>query len=192
MPHRYGFLLWALVFLVASGPTRLWAQADEGTSTEEPKTTQPVVEPQPRATAHATLNDFMEMYRKGDAESKKQMVAYLDPSLLSEEDRADAATLALRLAEFLDKYKLAGNAKFEELKSKLDDEEHCLLEFEIDPAEQETERPTDEEESTRCSILLVKQTDGLWQLDARVTKKLMMLETSMLMSRASMIGTDRD
>ena len=173
MSHRQGFLLWVLVFLVAPGPTVLLAQVGEGTSAGDPKTTQPVAEPPPRATAHATLNDFMEMYRKGDAESKKQMVAYLDLSLLSEEDRSDTATLALRLAEFLDNNKIASNAKFEELKSKLDVAEHCLLESE--PAETKTEQPTDEVGSRRCLVRLVQQSDGLWLFDAETVASIKVL-----------------
>lgn len=172
--HRQGFLLWVLAFLVAAGPTVLLAQAGEDTSAGEAKTTQPVVEPLPRATAHATLNDFMEMYRKGDAESKKQMVAYLDLSLLSEEDRSDTATLTLRLAEFLDNNKIASNAKFEELKSKLDDVEHCLL-LESEPVEPKTSQPTDELQSRRCLVRLVQQGDGLWQFDAETVASIKVL-----------------
>ena len=115
----------------------------------------------------------MELYRKGDAESKKQMVAYLDLSLLSEEDRANAATLALRLAEFLENNKVATNATFEELKSKPDLTKQCLLESE--PERKNAEKPKGGRETRPCLVQLVRQPDGLWQFDAKTVASIKVL-----------------
>ncbi len=153
-------ILLATLFLAAS-ILNLPVRAD---GTDGPDTAVPSSETEDtyRTDAHSCLSGFMRLYRQGDADSRQQLVEYLDVSELPGDDLDNAPTLALRLGEFLQHRKLATNAKFEELRSQGSRIEHCLL-------EQETG------EQLGCLVRLVRQPDGLWQFDARTVKSIALL-----------------
>ncbi|MFQ5428953.1 MAG: mechanosensitive ion channel family protein, partial [Phycisphaerae bacterium] len=135
--------------------------------------TRPTTQPAARSSAHLALNDFMQLYHKGDAESIGRMVAYLDQSLLDDEAKANVATLAQRLAQFMDENKIATQEAFERLKLHKSATEHCLYEMLETEAPQGGAAKSDEEPTASdkpkkvCRIRLVKQieSDGLWQFD---------------------------
>ncbi len=124
-----------------------------------------VLEAKPRASAHACLNDFMELYRKNDADARESIIQYLDISKLSDEDKANAVILALKLGEYLLDNELATNAKFEELRAKKDQPEHCLQYAESE----------EDEEHPECLVRLAAQPDGLWKFDGKTVASVMLL-----------------
>lgn len=143
-------------------------------------TSQPTVE-DPRTAAHSALNAFMELFQRDDAESRRQMAAYLDPSSLDEEARSNVVTLARRLAAFMAENEIATKQKYEALKLDKDASEHCLYETTEVIAETVGETPrrgegeTEERERKICHIRLVRQPDGRWQFDAATVKSIDLL-----------------
>lgn len=152
---------------------------------DEP-TTQPVTPtaaPAPRSAAHIALNDFLELYRKGDPESMREMTTYLDASALDEKTKANLSTLALRLGEFIDSRKIATPEVLQRLSLAKDADEFCiyqgkpLLESEAD---QPATQPGDEQkEATVCHIRLVKSDDGLWQFGPQTVAKIELLAATL-------------
>ncbi len=182
------WLFWGLWFTTACGSGVVAGQPAEekaaAAPTTQPAPAAPVVE-SPRASAHATFNNFMELYRSNDPESTQAMVAYLDLGLLDEDGRADSATLAQRLAEFMQDRKIATRAKYKELKQNRDAglTEFCLFQEREPVAEGAAETQPNEtgdaaaEPRSVCKIKLVQQVDGdgLWVFDAETVRGITLL-----------------
>lgn len=165
-----------LVLAFGSSPALVFGQNNN----REPKKTDanPRAREHPRHYAHTTLNSFMELYRKDDPASTKQMIEYLDQSQLDEEAKQDIATLAVRLAEFMATNEIATKAMFEELKQlKRDDEsvrEYCLYYATLTEIERKAVASTTDQKKPDCQIQLIKAGDH-WQFDGKTVARISLL-----------------
>jgi len=154
-------------------------------TTQEVKAAEAAAARKPQTVADFALNEFLELNRRGDAEARKLMSGYLDPRELDKGAQADLATLAVQLAEFLDKKKLVSPAVLEAIKLAPEATEHCLYyaaRFNVTvPTSQPTSKPATGEggESTEptqvCHVRFVKQEDGLWRFGPQTTAKIRLL-----------------
>ncbi len=183
---RRRFVFWRGVGLVCVFGLLMWPdmlRADEpATKPVPPADVATNVAPAPRSAAHIALNDFLELYKRGTPEARREMAAYLDPSKLDEEARKDLPTLANSLAEFIDTRKLAAPEVFDRIKLAENATEHCLFEGkpllqDIPESERaETSALEDDADGKKdelvCHIRLLREEDGLWYFGPETVLKI--------------------
>ncbi|MCB9852145.1 MAG: mechanosensitive ion channel family protein [Phycisphaerales bacterium] len=166
----------AIVAVAAFAIVNISARADEpATKPAQPPAAGPIDAPAPRSAAHITLNDFLELYKKGTPEARREMADYLDASRLDDDARKDLPTLANSLAEFIETRKLAEPEVFNQLRLAENATEHCL--FKGRPLVQDQpaigdNANTEQKPELVCHIRLVKGPDNLWRFDAETTAKI--------------------
>ena len=174
MMRYLGHFVWLGLLLVPGlSPSSALAQGENQDAAKTPRARE-----HPRSHAHTTLNSFMELYRKDDPESTKQMLEYLDQSELDDEAKQNVATLALRLAEFMARNDVATKAKFEALKLKKDEWgffEFCLYYATLTETESKTgDIAGDERKKRDCQIRLIK-VGKYWQFDGKTVARIDLL-----------------
>ncbi len=171
--------VWISALALLATSELLFAQ-EPATRPVQPPAAGPVDAPAPRSAAHIALNDFLELYKKGTPESRREMAEYLDPARLDDDARKDLPTLANSLAEFIESRHLAEPEVFNQLRLAEDAAEHCLFRGRPliqDKPSTETATEGGEEPESVCHIRLVRGEDKLWRFDAETVAKIKSLAT---------------
>ena len=141
-------------------------------TTQQVKAAEVAAARKPQTVDRFALNEFIELYKRGDAEARKQLAGYLDASKLAGADQAKVGELAFKLAEFIDRRKLVNAELLALWESGEPQPERCLLRGPplMQPDAPATSQPTTTSAPTEpkppeeiCLIRFMKQDDGLWR-----------------------------
>lgn len=141
-------------------------------TTQQVKAAEAAAARKPQTVDRFALNEFIELYKRGDAEARKQLAGYLDASKLAGADQAKVGELAFKLAEFIDRRKLVNAELLQLMETGEPQTEHCLLRGAplMQPEVLATSQPTTTSAPAEpkppeeiCLIRFMKQEDGLWR-----------------------------
>ncbi len=158
-------------------------------TTQQVKAAEAAAARKPQTVDRFALNEFIELYKRGDAESRKQLAGYLDASKLAGADQAKVGELAYKLAEFIDRRKLVNAELLALMETGEPQAEHCLLRGAplVQADALATSQPTTTSAPAEpkppeeiCLIRFMKQADGLWRFgpDTVVRIPLLVVEAS--------------